>query len=190
LVDFYKHKKALDGHLNKCKDCTKKDVKNNQEKVGSAYDRTEKGIIRVIYKTQVRNQRLRGFGCIPYSKDELSEWLYKNGFRDLYLNWVDSGYLKDSKPSIDRLDDNIGYCFKNIRLTTWLNNRLHQYRDIKNAEGTGGKRCKTLAKIDARGEIICTYVSYSSAVRDIGYSLEYQIKKSISCRSGFFWKYI
>jgi hypothetical protein len=26
LTDFYKHKEMLDGHLNKCKDCTKKDV--------------------------------------------------------------------------------------------------------------------------------------------------------------------
>lgn len=34
LSDFYKHKMMSDGHLNKCKECTKKDVKvNRSEKV-------------------------------------------------------------------------------------------------------------------------------------------------------------
>jgi len=42
LSDFYKHKQMGDGHLNKCKQCTKKDVgkhrNNNLDKI-RAYDR-------------------------------------------------------------------------------------------------------------------------------------------------------
>lgn len=31
LTEYYKHKKMGDGHLNKCKDCTKKDTKKRQD---------------------------------------------------------------------------------------------------------------------------------------------------------------
>jgi len=186
LCQFYPHKKAKDGHLNKCKKCTIKDVR---EKDG-IYDHTELGVIRVIYKTQKRNQRLRGFGDMPYTKKELSVWLYENNFKSLYDSWIASGMSKDRKPSIDRINDNNGYSFSNIKLVTWLDNRLHQYSDVTSGLGSSGRKCKALAKINCDGEVVCTYVSYSAAARDVGYSLEYQIKKSTSCRNGFFWKYI
>ena len=92
-------------------------------------------------------------------------------------------------PSIDRLDDFKGYSFSNIRLTTWKENREHQYKDIKNGVGTSGARCKTIYKFNADKELICNYVSYNEAQRQMGYSLEYQIKKGVTCRNNFYWSY-
>lgn len=45
LTDFYKHKAMADGHVNKCKECNKKDVRDNRkDKIDyyRAYD-TERG---------------------------------------------------------------------------------------------------------------------------------------------------
>lgn len=177
------------GVQNECKECTKARVARNQRRVGDTYDSTEKGVVRVIYKTQKRNNKLRGYGCIPYSKPELSEWMHRKGFKSIYDNWIESGKDKDLKPSVDRLDDFKGYSLDNIRLGTWLENRQHQHRDILNGVGTSGARCKPLYKFDDEFNIIESYVSYSQAVRSIGYSLEYQIKKKVKCRSGFYWSY-
>lgn len=184
-----KPKTEFYGVQNECKICTRLRVKKNQEKVGSAYDNSEKGVIRVIYKTQKRHQKLRGHGEIAYTKKQLEDWLYENGFSEKYQEWKNSGFDKNKKPSIDRINDNFGYSFENIRLVTWLENKLHQYEDIMTGVGTSGKRCKPLLKLDEKLSVVCEYVSYNSAARDMGYSLEYQIKNGTNCRSGFFWKY-
>lgn len=188
ISEYYSHKHARDGHLNQCKECVKIRVRNNANSI--EYDRSEKGVIRVIYKTQRSNSKRRE-GCeVHYTKSELSTWLYNNGFKGLYDEWVKSGYLKCSKPSVDRLDDFKGYYFGNIRLVTWQVNHEHQISDILTGVGTSGARCKSVGKYLPTGGLISVYVSYSAAVRDVGYRLEHQIKKGTKCRNGFFWKYI
>ena len=189
LTEFYKHKKMADGHLNKCKTCSKLDVKINSEKVGNEYDFSVKGVFRVIYKTQKRNQKLRGHGNIPYTKEQLISWCNSNGFMDIYNSWVSSGHDNNLKPSVDRIDDFKGYSFDNIRLGTWRENRNYQASDILNGTGTSGKRCKAVLKLDSDMNIICEYVSFQSAKRDAGYHMEYSIKNGTKCKKGFYWKY-
>lgn len=185
LNEFYKHKQMADGHLNKCKECTKKDVSENE----AEYDKAEKGVIRVIYKTQKRNNRLRGHGDLPYTKDQLKGWLYENGFKEFYSNWVDSGFKKDVKPSVDRVDDFKGYSFDNIKLSTWEQNRRHQAEDIMSGKGTGGKRCKQVEGVHPESDVIKKYISLSSARRSEGYCIWKNIKTGKPCRNGYYWKY-
>ena len=181
---FYNHKQMGDGHLNKCIECTKKDVK------GSNYDRTEKGVVRVIYKTQVRNSKVRKMELPNYTKQEFKEWLYKNNFKKLYDNWVSSGFDKNKKPSADRIDDFKPYSFENIRLVTWYENRAHQHQDVLNAVGKGAQRCKSVIQLDRYGNILAEYHSYSFAKRVAGYSFEKCLKNGTPSRKdGTFWKY-
>lgn len=57
LSDFYAHKRMIDGYLNKCKECTKKDVlthrQNNIEKV-RAYDRNRPNAKERLQKNKER----------------------------------------------------------------------------------------------------------------------------------------
>lgn len=181
---FYEHKQMADGYLNKCMECTKKDVK------GSNYDKTEKGVVRVIYKTQVRNSKARNMDLPSYTKEQLKVWLYSNNFEKLYNDWVNSGFEKAIKPSVDRLDDFKPYSFDNIRLVTWKENRKKQSMDRTNGTGTSGRSCKPVVQYDSNGNILAEYHSFSFAKRVIGYDFWNCLKKGTPSRiDGTYWKY-
>jgi hypothetical protein len=158
------------GVQNECKECTKKRVRENYQKVGNSYDTTERGVIRVIYKTQRRHSRLRGHDQPSYTKQQLKTWLYENGFSDLYKAWIESGMENLLKPSVDRINDNHGYTLDNIRLVTWRENRAKQARDIVAGIGPSGKRCKRVTQTDVHGKFIAEYHSQNEAARKTGIS--------------------
>lgn len=180
--EFYQSNKSM------CKVCVRKRTNNNYKKLGNGYDFTYKGVIRVLYKTQKRHQKLRGHGDMPYTKNELKDWLEDNGFKESFEFWEKSGYINELKPSIDRLDDFKGYDFDNIRLVTWKENREHQASDKASGKGTSGAICKGIRKLDKEGNLIKTYVSYQEVRREEGYCVHYAIKAKGGYRNGFYWE--
>lgn len=186
LTEFYKHKGMTDGRLGKCKACTKSDVKNNPVN----YDLNEKGVIRVIYDSQRQSSQKRGHELPSYTRNELREWLYDNDYKKLYDAWIEGGMKKDDKPSCDRLDDFKPYTLDNLRLVTWKENREKQYLDIKLGRATSGKRCKPVMQFNSDGQYMAEYVSFSSARRAVGYSMEKSLKSgSPDRKNGFYWRY-
>ena len=145
-----------------------------------AYQRLPKGVIAQIYSAQKANSRKRGHAPPSYSKEELKEWLYKNNFTELFERWELSGYVKDMKPSVDRIINSKPYSFSNIRLTTWADN---------NELGNKSKCKPVIGKCKATGDTV-EFASVKEAETALNIN---SISNCLTCKAGsaggYTWKY-
>lgn len=78
LDDFYKHSRMADGHLNKCKECTKLDV-NNQRAVN------------LDYYQQYDRQRFQSDPCRrAYQLEQMRAWAqqHQQNIREIKRAWI------------------------------------------------------------------------------------------------------
>ena len=96
---------------------------DNIKKNNLKWYRSKKGVIGSIYNTQVQNSIKLDRRAPEYTKQELSSWLTSQSiFHVMFSEWVNSGYNKWLKPSVDRRCDYTHYCMSNIQLMTWREN--------------------------------------------------------------------
>ncbi len=113
--EFYKNTARDNNALPRCIHCENKRAKK--------FKRSKSGVISQLYSAQKASSKKRGHRLPEYSREELKEWLYSQAlFHELYNEWVQSGYTKRLKPSVDRVRDETHYCFSNIRLCVWYEN--------------------------------------------------------------------
>lgn len=147
LDQFYKHPKMADGHLNKCKDCTKKDTVENYFKNNDYYKKYD----AVRDATQKRIDLKRSYQKTDNGKKSLIKyrikWLKKNKKKRIVhlisqnaLNRRD--IIKDDKCSSCGKDGKLNghhddYDFPLI--VRWLCSKCHSRWHKENGEG---KNCR------------------------------------------------
>lgn len=151
VEEFFYHKTNTDGKSGFCKKCASS--KSN------TYQRTKSGLVTRIYASQRRRSRIRGHEPPLYSVQELRDWLLSsNLYHKLHEEWVASNYDMNMVPSIDRIDDNLGYSFDNIRITTWMSNNKKQHT----------KRCVAVFQYSLDANLINAFPSQSTASKETG----------------------
>ena len=163
-------------------------TKEERSVYNKEYGKKNKYNSRYISKMIYGNQRLssvqRGHEMPSYDLSQLREWLEnQRNWRSLLIMYKIKK-TKDSKPSVDRKDDNMPYTFDNIQLMTWKEN------DDKEHE----KQKKITLQYDLDMNLIAEFSSLSEAGRLTNINIGHI---SVVCSplgrrktaGGFIWKY-
>ncbi len=168
------------GGTTRCRDCgdkvvAKKNLKYGDVKASGAiyaqsHRRKKTGVVNSLYKDQRHNSKTRGHPQPAYTKKELKQWLYSQPlFHELYNEWVESRYLKEEKPSVDRIDDSLPYKMSNIQLMTWGENKNKFHRD--RITGVNRSQSRQVYQYDMNDGLIGIFHSMKEASRATGLSV-------------------
>lgn len=141
VSNFYTHPETSDGYLNKCKECAKKDAILNRKNKNTYYKNYDKGRYQnnterlFRHKYYMMKQRVLGknkkhkytvVGKNLCSLNDFLSWCYSknsmNQFIPIYQKWKDNKFVKKLSPSIDRINNNLGYEINNLQWLTQSNN--------------------------------------------------------------------
>ena len=185
LGEFPKNKNKSLGHGHTCRVCTNLEI--------DKYNKSMDGVITAIFNGQKRSSRYRKMPLPQYSKKEFKEWVTsQDTFISMYKAWVDSEYLKDMKPSVDRINDYESYTMDNIQLMTWKENRDKLHQDKVN--GTNNKQSKAVVATIKGTTTSREFYSIAEACRVLGVDAKNvtyccQNKPKYKSSGGYTWKY-
>lgn len=173
---FSKDKSTSSGLSNWCKDCC--------AVVFKKWAKSELGMIRCVYKHQKRSSKDRGHLPPEYTIEEFTTWMLSQpNFSELCEAWVLSGYNKWKAPSADRLDEDLGYSFDNIRLVSFGENK--KAYDTKKIKGEIKADLKPISAYNYLGFKLATYFSLNELKRQTGIEITY-ISKLINKGTPFY----
>jgi predicted lactoylglutathione lyase len=157
FTDFVPKASCKDGYEPRCRKC--RSIKYNKS--------TPALLCKKIYNTQLLNSMRREHAAPTYNLTELTLWVVTQPqFSSMFADWEATGYAINKTPSVDRVDDNVGYTLDNIQLLTWEDNRL---------KSATAKQASTLI-VNHRAVVAFTkdgvlhkrYASMAEAMREFG----------------------
>jgi len=159
ISEFPKDKSNKRGYKSFCKECA--------YAMTYRWTKSESGVVTTAWHHQVKHSITRGHTPPQYTKEELADWMLNHpSWNRLYSDFVDSGYERDVRPSVDRLNNNYGYSFDNIRLVTFRENYMTYLSDKKTGIETSD--CKAIVKLTKQGDFVAEYFSVAEALRQHG----------------------
>jgi hypothetical protein len=123
------------------------------------YRKGKIGLLTNLYH-KMKNRKGVDFSLAYFKEHMLHYWK----FNFLFRQWVNYGYQKEFKPSIDRINFRLPYTRGNLRLVTWGENR--QKGDIECAI----QKMKPVIMMCRNGKFVCQFDSIASAVYITGYN--------------------
>ena len=163
--EFAVDRSRPDGIKSACKNCV--------YKVAQDWNRSPKGVAIRLWHKHISRSDERGHDQPDYDKDWLINFIMTHpDYERLHQEYVNSGFDKYKCPSIDRLDDNVGYRKDNIRLVSFQDNMGHCYDAARKAEHTNRgweKGCmrphRAVVQLTKKGELIDRFISVNEAAR-------------------------
>lgn len=87
------------------------------------YRHKPKGMLTNLYHKMNQRNIKNGYGRLSFTLNDFRSWAYTSEeFLYLFDVWVQSGYSKKFKPSVDRKNPYKGYTFNNMQWMFWYNN--------------------------------------------------------------------
>lgn len=121
------------------------------------------------FSSMRHKSKRRGHEMPKFSKNEFVEWLYTQDIEIKWKKYIDSGYNNHLRPSVDRIDDYVGYEFENMQVITWRENHIKGINSIKHHERSKNQHLtKPCFLYTKSGEFVAAFENYKKASIHIG----------------------
>ena len=145
-----------------------------------------------IYRQQVHSSKIRGHQPPTYTIDEIvNKYINNKKYIKLHKAWVASNYDRWLAPSLDRINNDLGYSFDNIELMTWEQNHANGDRDQKLGKLVCGNTHVGVSQYTKEGVFIQSFISQHEASRATGVSnkrISDCLNGRLKSTGGFLWK--